>query len=360
MEGTARRVAVFIGAGALLAALVGFTVWATSSPGQNNRAGFTAEAAGTTDASATPTTSNPTTETVTENRTHTRTVRSPASAADHGRNANRGAGAVGQASSDEGRVGASLPTGYNAAQDPYLPPHAVVAPASESGQPSRVYRPSNIVPSPARPQAAPQGANSAAEPTPAGAQTSARTPSQQTPGSTPPREPGESSAAQPSTPATPAPGGSEAQPSEATEPTHTPAQEPSKQPEQPQTTEASEESAQTPQPGHGSGPSHGPDEMAGSGNTDDTGDTGGAAGVPQSPAPKTRLEGAGATAQSSAGAEITDNANSASASQVTPEAAAAEEPAAPTRVAGKEDVAGYPKEDEGMTARGVLDKVTGR
>ena len=367
MEGTARRVAVFIGAGALLAALVGFTVWATSSAGQNNRAGFTAEAAGTTDASATPTTSSPTTETVTENQTHTRTVRSPASAADNGRNANRGAGDAVRASSDEGRAGAAVPTGYNAAQDPYLPPHAVVAPAPESGQPSRVYRPSNIVPSPARPQAAPQGANPAAEPTPAGAQTSTRTSSQQTPGSTPPREPGESSAAQPSTPATPAPGGSEAQPSEATEPTRTPAQEPSKQPEQPQTTEASDELEQTPQPGNGSGPSHGPDDMG------DSGDTGGvqvgesseqepshAQDAPQSPAPKTRLEGAGEAAQPSAGAEITDAADSAPASQVTPEATAAKEPSAPTRVAGKEDVAGYPKEDEGMTARGVLDKITGR
>ena len=370
MEGTARRVAVFIGAGALLAALVGFTVWATSSPGQNNRAGFTAEAAGTNDTSATPTTSSPTTETVTENQTHTRTVRSSASVADNGRNANHGGGSAGRASSDKERAGASVPTGYNAAQDPYLPPHAVVAPAPESAQPPRVYRPSNIVPSPARPQAAPQDAKPAAEPTPAGAQTSARTTSQQTPGSTPPREPGESSAAQPSISATPAPGGSEVQPSEATEPTRTPAPEPSKQPEQPQTTEASDESEQTPQPGHGSGPSHGPDDMDGSGNT------GGAAGIqvgepseqepshaqdaPQSPAPKTRLEGAGAAAQPSTGAEITDDADSASASQVAPEAAAAEEPAEPTRVAGKEDVAGYPKEDEGMTARGVLDKITGR
>lgn len=370
MEGTARRVAVFIGAGALLAALVGFTVWATSSPGQNNRAGFTAEAAGTTGTSATPTTSSPTTETVTENQTHTRTVRSSASAANNGRNTNRGAGASGRVNSDKGRAGAAVPTGYNAAQDPYLPPHAVVAPAPESGQPSRVYRPSNIVPSPARPQAAPQNATPAAEPTPAGAQTSTRTSSQQTPGSTPPREPGESSAAQTSTPATPAPGGSEVQPSEATEPTHTPAQEPSKQPEQPQTTEASDESEQTPQPGHGSGPSHGPDDMGGSGNA------GGAAGVqvgkpseqepshaqdaPQSTAPKTQLEGAGAAAQPSAGAETTGDADSASASQVPPEATAAEEPAAPTRVAGKEDVAGYPKENEGMTARGVLDKITGR
>lgn len=250
VEGTARRVAVFIGAGALLAAVVGFTVWATSAPGQNNRAGFTAEAAGTTGNSAASTTSSPTTETVTENLTHTRTVRSSTNSPDNGPAAHHGADA-GAAGSGAGRAGASMPTGYNAAHDPYLPPHAVVAPAQESTQPSRVYRPSNIVPSPARPMAAPQGANPAAEPTPASADN--RTTSQQTPGSTPPREPGDGGAA------TPAPGGSEVQPSDATEPTHTPAAEPSKRPDQPQTTQQPEQSEPTAQPGHGSGPSHVPD-----------------------------------------------------------------------------------------------------
>lgn len=313
MEGTARRVAVFIGAGALLAALVGFTVWATSSPGKNNRAGFTAEAAGTTGASATSTTSSPTTATVTENQTHTRTVRSSASAADNGSGA--GAGAAGHADSGrpgQQRVGAAMPTGYNAAHDPYLPPHAVVAPAPESGQPSRVFRPSNIVPSSARPMAAPQGTTPAAEPTPAG-QTDARTPSQQTPGSTPPREP-ESSAAQTSTPDTPAPGGSEVQPQTTEAPD-----------------EASSESEQTPQPGNGSGPSHGPDDMDG---------TGGSNGIQ--------------VAEPSA-AEAPDAQEA-----QTPDADAAEAPASPTRVAGKEDVAGYPQEKDGMTARDVFDKITGR
>ena len=33
---------------------------------------------------------------------------------------------------------------------------------------------------------------------------------------------------------------------------------------------------------------------------------------------------------------------------------------APTPVAGKEDVAGYPREKEGVTARDVIDKITGR
>ena len=335
MEGTARRVAVFIGAGALLAALVGFTVWATSSPGKNNRAGFTAEAAGTTGASATSTTSSPTTATVTENQTHTRTVRSSASAADNG----SGAGAASHADSGrpgQQRVGAAMPTGYNAAHDPYLPPHAVVAPAPESGQPSRVFRPSNIVPSSARPMATPQGAS------PTG-QTDARTPSQQTPGSTPPREPG-SSAAKTSTPDTPAPGGSEVQPSQATEPTHTPAAEPSKQPEQPQTTEApdeaSSESEQAPQPGNGTGGSNGIQVAEPS-----------AAEAPdaqEAQTPEMQLQGAGAAAQDLSEAPQ------------TPDAAAAEAPASPTRVAGKEDVAGYPQEKDGMTARDVFDKITGR
>ena len=44
----------------------------------------------------------------------------------------------------------------------------------------------------------------------------------------------------------------------------------------------------------------------------------------------------------------------------TPDAAAAEAPASPTRVAGKEDVAGYPQEKDGMMARDVFDKITGR
>lgn len=342
VEGTARRVAVFIGAGALLAAVVGFTVWATSAPGQNNRAGFTAEAAGTTGNSAASTTSSPTTETVTENLTHTRTVRSSTNSPDNGPAAHHGADA-GAAGSGAGRAGASMPTGYNAAHDPYLPPHAVVAPAQESTQPSRVYRPSNIVPSPARPMAAPQGANPAAEPTPASADN--RTTSQQTPGSTPPREPGDGGAAQTSTAATPAPGGSEVQPSEATEPTHTPAAEPSKRPDQPQTTQQPEQSEPTAQPGHGSGPSHVPDGIQE-----------GSPSEPGSPAaqedqrPEMRMQGAGAAPQGSA---------QPSEAPQTPDAATGGNKA-PAPVAGKEDVAGYPREKEGVTARDVIDKITGR
>ena len=342
VEGTARRVAVFIGAGALLAAVVGFTVWATSAPGQNNRAGFTAEAAGTTGNSAASTTSSPTTETVTENLTHTRTVRSSTNSPDNGPAAHHGADA-GAAGSGAGRAGASMPTGYNAAHDPYLPPHAVVAPAQESTQPSRVYRPSNIVPSPARPMAAPQGANPAAEPTPASADN--RTTSQQTPGSTPPREPGDGGAAQTSTAATPAPGGSEVQPS--------------KRPDQPQTTQQPEQSEPTAQPGHGSGPSHVPDGIQE-----------GSPSEPGSPAaqedqrPEMRMQGAGVAAQSVPGTESAAAAapqGSAQPSEApqTPDAATGGNEA-PTPVAGKEDVAGYPREKEGVTARDVIDKITGR
>lgn len=331
VEGTARRVAVFIGAGALLAAVVGFTVWATSAPGQNNRAGFTAEAAGTTGNSAASTTSSPTTETVTENLTHTRTVRSSTNSPDNGPAAHHGAdaGAAGAAGSGAGRAGASMPTGYNAAHDPYLPPHAVVAPAQESTQPSRVYRPSNIVPSPARPMAAPQGANPAAEPTPASADN--RTTSQQTPGSTPPREPGNGGAAQTSTAATPAPGGSEVQPS--------------KRPDQPQTTQQPEQSEPTAQPGHGSGPSHVP-----AGIQEGTPSEPGSPAAQEDQRPEMRMQGAAAAPQGSA---------QPSEAPQTPDAATGGNKA-PAPVAGKEDVAGYPREKEGVTARDVIDKITGR
>ena len=342
VEGTARRVAVFIGAGALLAAVVGFTVWATSAPGQNNRAGFTAEAAGTTGNSAASTTSSPTTETVTENLTHTRTVRSSTNSPDNGPAAHHGADA-GAAGSGAGRAGASMPTGYNAAHDPYLPPHAVVAPAQESTQPSRVYRPSNIVPSPARPMAAPQGANPAAEPTPASADN--RTTSQQTPGSTPPREPGDGGAAQTSTAATPAPGGSEVQPS--------------KRPDQPQTTQQPEQSEPTAQPGHGSGPSHVPD-----GIQEGTPSEPGSPAAQEDQRPEMRMQGAGVAAQSVPGTESAADAapqGSAQPSEApqTPDAATGGNKA-PAPVAGKEDVAGYPREKEGVTARDVIDKITGR
>lgn len=332
VEGTARRVAVFIGAGALLAAVVGFTVWATSAPGQNNRAGFTAEAAGTTGNSAASTTSSPTTETVTENLTHTRTVRNSTNSPDNGPAAHHGAdaGAAGAAGPGAGRAGASMPTGYNAAHDPYLPPHAVVAPAQESTQPSRVYRPSNIVPSPARPMAAPQGANPAAEPTPASADN--RTTSQQTPGSTPPREPGDGGAAQTSTAATPAPGGSEVQPS--------------KRPDQPQTTQQPEQSEPAAQPGHGSGPSHVPD-----GIQEGTPSEPGSPAAQEDQRPEMRMQGAGAAAQSVPG--------TASAADAAPQGSA-QPSEAPAPVAGKEDVAGYPREKEGVTARDVIDKITGR
>lgn len=236
-----------------------------------------------------------------------------------------------------------MPTGYNAAHDPYLPPHAVVAPAQESTQPSRVYRPSNIVPSPARPMAAPQGANPAAEPTPASADN--RTTSQQTPGSTPPREPGDGGAAQTSTAATPAPGGSEVQPS--------------KRPDQPQTTQQPEQSEPTAQPGHGSGPSHVPDGIQE-----------GSPSEPGSPAaqedqrPEMRMQGAGVAAQSVPGTESAADAapqGSAQPSEApqTPDAATGGNKA-PAPVAGKEDVAGYPREKEGVTARDVIDKITGR
>lgn len=270
MEGTARRVAVFLGAGVLLAALVGVTVWATSAPGQNNRAGFTAEAAGTAEPSSTSASPGETTPSGSDDQ----------GSDDDSRTSRHRDGEPAE-TGEAGRTAASAPSDYNAASDPYLPPHAVVTRAPQSGQTSRVYRPSNIVPSPARPTA---------EPAPANGRPSAQTTSPQTPsgGAQP-------SATKPTAPATPAPESSVPQPSEA-------------------------EEADLP-------------------SAPDTG---------AEPTPD-------ATQEAHQG-----GANSPAAPQA-PSALPAEQPAtsAPARVAGKEDVAGYPREKQASTARDVIDEFTG-
>lgn len=324
MEGTTRRVAVFFGAGVLLAALVGFTVWATSSPGQHNRAGFTAEAAGTTEPSATETTSSPTTATVTESETRTHTVRS--SARNAGATGNLGAA---QAEPGPNRAGAAMPSAYNAESDPYLPPHAVVAPAEGQAQSSRVYRPSNIVPT-AAPKAAQQGNRQVEEPKGAQNPTTARSTSQPTPGSTPAKEPQNSETAQPSSAVTPTPGGSAAQPSESVEPAHTPAPEPSKR----------EESSQ-----QEDGSANEPGSTEQSSQPEPAGEI---------PAEQPQANAAAQSAPQGPEAAAAEPSQAPPASQA-PDAA----PAGPTRVAGKEDVAGYPQENGGITPRDVFDKLTG-
>ena len=76
------------------------------------------------------------------------------------------------------------------------------------------------------------------------------------------------------------------------------------------------------------------------------------------------MQGAGAAAQSVPGTESAADAapqGSAQPSEApqTPDAATGGNKA-PAPVAGKEDVAGYPREKEGVTARDVIDKITGR
>lgn len=335
MEGTARRVSVFFGAGVVLAALVGFTVWATSTPGQNNRAGFTADAAGTSDPSSTApagrSASSPTTATVTEDET--RTVRSSSNQArEHGRQA------AAEAEPRELRhVAGAAPSGYNAERDPYMPPHAVVAPAPGPGQPPRVYRPSNIVPSPA-PTAAPQGtARPSTEPTSASGHTSSRTPASEPGGNSAP-----GTGAPPSgTPATPAPGGSETPPTEPAEPTGQPAVQPPSRPQ---------EGAN---PGSEPGAVHEGQEPPT--ETAEQAAQGGPAGTAQ----RQEVEPRTANGADRGASEPAAPAQPAAAQPpATPNA-----PAAQTRVPGKEDVAGYPHENKGMTPRDVIDKIdkfTGR
>ena len=276
MERTARRVAVFLGAGVLLAALVGVTVWATSAPGQNNRAGFTAEAAGTAEPSSTSASPGETTPSGADDQGSDDDSRT--SRQHDGEPADTG---------ETGRTAASAPSDYNAASDPYLPPHAVVSRAPRSGQSSRVYRPSNIIPSPARPTAVQGGTRPTAEPAPANGRPSAQTTSPQTP----------SGGALPSAtkPATPAPESSATQPSEAGEPVLPSAPDPRAEPAPDATQEAHQDGANSP-------------------------------AAPQAP-------------------------SSLPAEQPTS--------SAPARVAGKEDVAGYPREKQASTARDVIDGFTG-
>lgn len=276
VEGTARRVAVFLGAGVLLAALVGVTVWATSAPGQNNRAGFTAEAAGTAEPSPASALPGETTPSGSDDQ-----------GSDDDSRTNRQHDGEPADTGEAGRTAAPAPSGYNAASDPYLPPHAVVTRSPQSGQTSRVYRPSNIVPSPARPTAVQGDTRPTAEPAPANGRPSAQTTSPQTP----------SGGALPSAtkPATPAPESSTTQPSEAEEPVLPSAPDPGAEPAPDATQEAH-----------------------------------------------------------------LDGANSPAAPQA-PSALPAEQPttSAPARVAGKEDVAGYPREKQASTARDVINGFTG-
>lgn len=276
MEGTARRVAVFLGAGVLLAALVGVTVWATSTPGQNNRAGLPADAAGTAEPSSTSASPGETTPSGADDQ----------GSGDDSRTSRQHDGEPAD-TGEAGRTAASAPSGYNAASDPYLPPNAVVTRSPQSGQTSRVYRPSNIVPSPARPTAVQEGTRPTAEPAPANGRPSAQTTSPQTPSGGAPTSAGKAD--------TPTPESSETQPSDAGAPVLPSAPDPGAEPAPNATQEANQDGANSP-------------------------------AVPQAPS-----------------------------------TLPAEQPtaSAPARVAGKDDVAGYPRETEAATARDVIDGFIG-
>lgn len=328
MEGNARRVAVFIGAGAMLAALVGFTVWATSTPGQNNRAGFTAEAAGTSDTDASTSSTPPSTTTTTATSTRSATP-------DTDETGTRSPEAD---TADEPQAAASMPAGYVAEHDPYLPPHAVVAPAPGAAQASRVYRPTNIVPSSAAPAAAQQGPGSAPASATSTPGSVSQRPSEPTPGSTN-NEP-TTATPQGEQTTTPSPGGSASQPAEATDPERSSAAEPTKSPHQGAGVQGADVIDQGSQPAE-----HLPAGDAGAGAA---GQAEEAPATPQGQEAQATAAGAAPAADGSAAPGQADTAaDSAPAAQ-------------PPRVPGKEDVAGYPSVKEGTSAREVIDRFTSR
>lgn len=163
MNPTTRRVAVYLSAGLLLAAMVGFATWASSTPGQGNRAGFTAEAADSHESSSAASTSaGPRTRESEQRETRSNSsARATGSASTNpgsvaaSRSQRQSSGQAQQDASGTGDVNvvpsqaSKAPAGYDVATDPYMPPHAVVNEAPTGTQtPSRVYRPTNIVPEP--------------------------------------------------------------------------------------------------------------------------------------------------------------------------------------------------------------------
>lgn len=161
MERSTRRMAAFLGAGALLAAIVGWSVWATSTHGQSN-AGFTADAAGVSPSSpgaASESVSGAASTTSASARPSADSGRSQASSTGSTGASRQSAGAEpggAESAASADRAGAPgsgrFPSGYQAERDPYLPPHAIVAQAPASDQPDRVYKPTNIVPTSAAQQ----------------------------------------------------------------------------------------------------------------------------------------------------------------------------------------------------------------
>lgn len=162
MKTTTGRVAAFLTAGVILAAAVGFAVWAGSAPGQHNRAGFTAEAADANVSSPTGSSMSAAPESDEATRATPDAQRREAAEAGNWPGAAYSVRTPGSAGGTASTAGAeqivspddagSAPSGYHSESDPYLPPHAVVKQAPASPSPSRVYRPTNIVPTPVEPE----------------------------------------------------------------------------------------------------------------------------------------------------------------------------------------------------------------
>lgn len=178
MNTTTGRAAAYLAAGVILAAVVGFAVWAGSTPGQHNRAGFTAEAAdasatSTSDTSASSQTSASSASSTKRSATASSTTRGGATddtRRDSARRAHTPNAGARDSRTAEDAIAADqssgMPSGYNSKADPYLPPHAVVKDAPTSASPSRVYRPTNIVPTPSETRSEEETTHSAStEPT---------------------------------------------------------------------------------------------------------------------------------------------------------------------------------------------------
>ena len=141
MTTTQRRVAVLLGAGVILAAIAGWTVWAASSS-STNHAGYTADAADQpATASSVSTTHRTTIDSSPSSSSAPKTSRSGASASE-------APAADPEYNADQHSVAPQMASGYAAQNDPYLPPHAVVGQAAPA-EPTKVYRPTNVVPAPA-------------------------------------------------------------------------------------------------------------------------------------------------------------------------------------------------------------------
>ena len=122
MKPDSRRVYVFIVAGLIAAAVVGFTVWRMSSPSANYS--NAADQSGTTSVSP----------------THTAAEETTTSPTDHSPSNKRSAHATSSTASS-GDSKHHQP--HNS--DPYLAPNAVMHPQAAT-QPTKVYRPENISP----------------------------------------------------------------------------------------------------------------------------------------------------------------------------------------------------------------------